>query len=288
MSIKFTRERVRPVIAAIPIMGVNATAFIGQFSFMKTHITSWPIAGIILLSATIESIAVYLAFEAHEAMRKGDSSFTLRMGSYLFGALIGVLNYSHYCGPAFRPTFLAVATALMSTSSAPLWGIYSRRIGRERLIELGLIESRSVKFSRTRWILWPRETFAAFRLSAWTGQQNPDIAIRDYEHARKVKQEIANAEQRETESADEALLRDAEEIETELRNATDNKAERVRIVIRRNPTLDPRGIVAWLEQWGYADISTAYVRQVKSIESRRNAENRHSNVHPLPSASDAR
>src|SRR5580693_6390374 len=76
-----TRERIRPVVAAIPIIGVNATAFIGQFSFMREHITSWPLAGIILLSATIESIAIYLAFEAHEAMRKGDSSGALRMGS---------------------------------------------------------------------------------------------------------------------------------------------------------------------------------------------------------------
>jgi hypothetical protein len=278
-----TRERVRPVIAAIPIIGVNATAFIGQFAFMREHITSWPLAGIILLSGTLESIAVYLAFEAHEAMRKGDSSLTLRIGSYLFGAGIGILNYSHYAGPGFRPTFLAVATGLMSTSSAPLWGIYSRRIGRERLIELGLIEPRSVKFARARWLLWFRETFGAFRLAVWTGTQDPNTAIRDWEHAQTVKREIAEAKQRETESDDERIKRELGEIETELRDAS-SKAARVRIAIRRNPKMSASDIASWLETFGYPDVSDAYVRQVKSLDSRKPKRN---NVHALPTAGNA-
>ena len=189
------RERLRLLIAAIPIVGVNATAFIGQFSFMREHITTWPLAGIVLLAATLESIAVYLGYEAHEALRNGDSSFALRMASYAFGAVIAALNYSHYALPGFKPTFLAVATGLMSISSAPLWAIYSRRVGRTVLKASGLVESRSVKFSRVRWLLWPKETFGAFRLSAWNGEQSPDIAVRNWETAQDVKREIAEAEQ---------------------------------------------------------------------------------------------
>jgi hypothetical protein len=273
VQVNIKREYVRPVIAAVPIIGVNATAFIGQFSFMREHITSWPLAGIILLSATLESIAVYLAFEAHEAMRKGDSSGALRMGSYLFGAFIGILNYSHYAGPGFRPTFLAVATGLMSTSSAPLWGIYSRRIGRERLIELGLIEARSVKFARARWILWFRETFGAFRLAVWTGTQNPDEAIRAWEAREDAKRANANADA-EREAAAEA---ERERLALAANPDTDrlslaamaSKADRVRYALRSAPVGEASTYVAWLTDRGVTDVNAAYVRQIRSSESKR-------------------
>ena len=275
MNNPITRERIRPVVAAVPIIGVNATAFIGQFSFMREHITSWPLAGIILLSATIESIAIYLAFEAHEAMRKGDSSGALRMGSYLFGAFVGVLNYSHYAGPGFRPTFLAVATGLMSVSSAPLWGIYSRRIGRERLIELGLIEPRSVKFSRARWILWFRETFGAFRLAVWTGTQNPDEAIQAWEAREAAKRADADANaKREAERESEREASDpvakASSERLALAAAT-SKADRVRVALRLAPVGEASTYVAWLTERGIEDVNAAYVRQIRSAESKRQA-----------------
>jgi hypothetical protein len=268
-----TRERIRPVIAAVPIVGVNATAFIGQFAFMREHITSWPLAGIVLLSATIESIAIYLAFEAHEAMRKGDSSGALRLGSYLFGALVGILNYSHYAGPAFRPTFLAVATGLMSVSSAPLWGIYSRRIGRERLMELGLIEPRTVKFSRARWILWFRETFGAFRLAVWTGTQNPDEAIRAWEAREDAKRANANADadREAAEQAERDRLALAANPDTDrlALAAMASKADRVRYALRCAPVGEASTYVAWLTDRGVADVNAAYVRQIRSSESKR-------------------
>jgi hypothetical protein len=285
VQVNIKREYVRPVIAAVPIIGVNATAFIGQFSFMREHITSWPLAGIILLSATLESIAVYLAFEAHEAMRKGDSSGALRIGSYLFGAFIGILNYSHYAGPGFRPTFLAVATGLMSTSSAPLWGIYSRRIGRERLIELGLIEARSVKFARARWILWFRETFGAFRLAVWTGTQNPDEAIRAWEAKRDAKANaaaLAAAAEREREAEREASNPDvvASTVRLALAAAT-SKADRVRVALRYAPEGEASTYVAWLIDRGITDVNAGYVRQIRAAESKREATDRRSNVHAL-------
>jgi hypothetical protein len=280
MNIK--REYVRPVIAAVPIIGVNATAFIGQFSFMREHITS----GIILLSATLESIAVYLAFEAHEAMRKGDSSGALRMGSYLFGAFIGILNYSHYAGPGFRPTFLAVATGLMSTSSAPLWGIYSRRIGRERLIELGLIEARSVKFARARWILWFRETFGAFRLAVWTGTQNPDEAIRAWEAKRDAKANaaaLAAAAEREREAEREASNPDvvASTVRLALESAT-SKADRVRVALQYAPEGEASSYVVWLAERGITDVNAGYIRQIRASEKKAQATAKRLAIHAVP------
>jgi hypothetical protein len=284
-----TRERIRPVVAAVPIIGVNATAFIGQFSFMREHITSWPLAGIILLSATIESIAIYLAFEAHEAMRKGDSSGALRMGSYLFGAFVGVLNYSHYAGPGFRPTFLAVATGLMSVSSAPLWGIYSRRIGRERLIELGLIEPRSVKFSRARWILWFRETFGAFRLAVWTGTQNPDEAIQAWEAREAAKRADADADaKREAERESEREASDpvakASSERLALAAAT-SKADRVRVALRLAPVGDAPSYVAWLTDRGINDVNAGYVRQIRASDREREATTQRSTLRAIGTGS---
>lgn len=271
---KAVKTNRRAIIAAIPIIGVNITAFTGQFAFMRDHIHTWPLAGIVMLAATLESIAVYLAYEAHSALIKGDSSFMLRMSSYLFGAGIGALNYSHYALPGFRPTFLAVATGLMSVSSAPLWAVYSRRIGYRALLERGLIEPRSVKFSRVRWIMWPRETFSAFRLAAWTGTQDPTEAVKDWERAQEVKRVVAEAEK--------IAERDAMTLETAI-----TQADAIRIAITDlGDTATTAEIVEYLANarpraWS---VTAPRVRQVRSERTRAASAQASPNLRALPGA----
>lgn len=267
-------ERRRTLIAATPIIGVNVTAFMGQFSYMRTHIHAWPLIAIVMLAATLESVALFLAHESHEAMKAGDSSFALRMSSYVFALIIAGLNYSHYAGPGFRPSFLGVATGIMSASSPWLWGIYSRRIGREMLIARGLIEPRAVKFSRIRWILWFSQTFGAFRLAAWTGTQDPVIAIRDWETLCEAKRIAREAE--------EEAEREAMTLET-----ASTQADAIRLALAALPeSASTEEVVRYLADarpraW---TVQPSRVRQVRSAQTRAETVARRSTVRMLPGA----
>lgn len=221
-ALAFAGTHKRALFAVLPIIGCNATAFTGQLFFFHDHAASWPEIGVILLSATMESIALFLSSEASEREKLGDAAFGIRIASYGFGFIVGVINYSHYAGPDFRPTILAVVFGMMSAISPWLWGIYGRGQSRPVLMEQGLIERRAVKFAKVRWIMWPAETFGAFRLSAWTGERNPDKAIKDYEL-------LQEAKRAEAEKAD-AVKREAEQ-EMTLDTAT-TQADAIRIAVR--------------------------------------------------------
>lgn len=170
------RKRVRYVVAGIPLVLVNAIAFSGQLGFIRDHI-HWPLAGQIAFAAALESIALFLAYAAHDALMQEDSALRLRLASYGVALLVGVLNYSHYAHGWDKPTFEAIGTALMSVISPWLWGVFSRRSSRDLLKAKGLIEGRSVRLGLARWLFWPIRSYRVYRLAAWTGEQNPHEAI---------------------------------------------------------------------------------------------------------------
>src|SRR6478752_9875434 len=99
--------------AAVPIVLVNAVAFAAQLAFLRDHLP-WPSAEQVLVAVALESIAVYLAWQAHLAQLADDSAMRLRMAAYGMAALIGAMNYSHYAAPGWRPTFGAVAFGMAS------------------------------------------------------------------------------------------------------------------------------------------------------------------------------
>jgi hypothetical protein len=161
---------------ALPLLLVNAAAVYGQAGWAYDHlIRNWLIAA--LFAAAVESIGVYLAFEAHAALMAGDASARLRAGSYLIGALAGVLNYAHFAGAGYRPTPLAVTFAALSSISPWLWAIRSRSMNRARLRELGQVDPRAVRFSLLRWALFPLRTVRAFRVAVWHGIVTPAEAV---------------------------------------------------------------------------------------------------------------
>jgi hypothetical protein len=251
-------EKRRFYFAVIPIIACNLVAFIGQFEFIRTHL-HWILPGQILFAGALESIAIYLAFAAHDALMSEDSAFRLRMGSYAFALVIGILNYSHYAGPHFRPTFAAIGTGLMSASSPALWGIYSRRLSRNALKEKGLVESIAVRLGFTRWLYWPKESFQVFRMAVWTGERNPAAAIGEWDK----RQEIAAMEKELAESA-----QDAHTPRMTLETAV-SKADAVRVALAElGESLTASAVAGWLRERGWI-VTPAYVRNIRSAQARR-------------------
>lgn len=246
-----TTEKRRMLIAVIPLVLVNTVAFAGQFAFIRDHI-HWPLIGQLIFAVALESIALFLTYMAHEALMSEDSAYGLRIASYGFGAFIGFLNYSHYAGPGFQPTFEAVATGLMSVSSPYLWGIFSRRNSRDALKAKGLIESRAVKLGGLRWLFWTSQAFGVFRLAVWSGENRPDAAIADW--------------QAERERTPAAPLPQPERVALET---VSTKTDAVKIALTElGMTLAASEITAWLKEQGW-HVTPALVRKVRSDVNRR-------------------
>jgi len=143
--------------------------------FWRTHLP-WPLPADVVFAIALESIAVFLAFHAHLAQLADDSALKLRLASYGFGAIIGVLNASHYLVNG-RLTAAALGMGLMSASSPWLWAVHSRRANRDRLREAGLIEAHAMRIGQTRFMWHPVRSVRVMRFAAWDGIRRPDEAI---------------------------------------------------------------------------------------------------------------
>jgi hypothetical protein len=166
----------RTVAAAVPLLLVNIVAFSGQFAYLRDHL-HWVLAGQVTVALALESIAVFLALHAHVAALANDSALRLRLAAYAFAVAIGVMNYSHFAGPHWRPTFASVAVGLMSASSPWLWAVHSRRVSRDALMARGLIEPHALRLGATRWLWHPVRSARVMWYATWTGIQSPAEAI---------------------------------------------------------------------------------------------------------------
>lgn len=163
------------VLAAVPVGSVNVCAFIGQYAFVTDHVT-WIFPGKVLVSATIESIGVYLALHAHIAQLKNDSSTRLKLGAYTVAAIVGAMNYSHYASH-WHPTVMGVMMGMFSLMSPWLWGVHSHRISRDVLLTLGLIEEHAVRLGANRWTWHPWRSVRVMYWATWHGENHPKRAI---------------------------------------------------------------------------------------------------------------
>jgi len=163
-------------LAAVPVVLVNTVAFSGQLAFLRHHLP-WTPAGQVLVAVTLESVAVYLAWQAHLALAADDSALRLRLAAYGFAAVIGVMNYSHYMAAHWRPTFAAVTFGLMSLSSPWLWSVHSRRQSRDALKAKGLIEPHAVRLGATRWTWHPFRSARVMFRATWQGENDPAKAV---------------------------------------------------------------------------------------------------------------
>jgi hypothetical protein len=106
-----------------------------------------------------------------------DSALRLRLAAYGFALVIAAMNYSHYAGPGWSPTFAAVAVALCSAASPWLWGIHTRRVSRDRLMAAGLIEPHALRLGMTRWAWHPIRSAKVMFHATWKGTTDPAEAI---------------------------------------------------------------------------------------------------------------
>jgi hypothetical protein len=166
----------RAWLAAIPVVLVNAVAFYGQLAFLRSHLPAAPPVQA-LVAVALESIAVYLAWQAHLAQLADDSALRLRLAAYAMAAVIAAMNYSHYAGPHWRPTFAALAFALCSAISPWLWSVHSRRESRDALKAKGLIEPHAVRLGVTRWVWHPLRSPRVMWHATWEGETDPARAI---------------------------------------------------------------------------------------------------------------
>jgi hypothetical protein len=253
------------IVTAIPIIMVNIAAVIAQYQFIRQHLPTWGIPGQLLLALAIESIAIQLSYFAHLAMIAGDSFAKLRIAALGFAALVALANGSHYLSDG-RITFASVAVALCSTSSPILWGIYSRRQSRDKLLSQGLIEGHAVRLGSVRWFYWPGRTLRVFRDAAWSGESNPATAIAEWENGRE-RTPAAPPPQPERATLATALT----------------KADAVKVALAElGATLAASEVAGWLSARGWA-VTPAHVRKVRS-ELARNGSGTGATVLALPSA----
>lgn len=166
----------RSAVLVVPIVLVNGFAAYGQAMWAHANLAGgWPVA--ILFAGALESIALYLAAEAHAAMLSGDAALMRRAASYAAASLVGVLNWLHWADvPGRQAEILGWVFAGFSVVSPWLWSIRSRSMRRDALREAGLIDPRAVRFAPIRWLLFPVRTFRAFRAAVGEGVVDPQEA----------------------------------------------------------------------------------------------------------------
>src|SRR6266566_4769653 len=125
----------------------------------------------------LESIAIYLAWQAHLAQLADDSALRLRLAAYGMALVIGALNYSHFALPGWRPDVAAVTFGMMSAISPWLWSVHSRRASRDALKARGLIEPHAVRLGTTRWAWHPLRSARVMFRATWRGENDPAKAL---------------------------------------------------------------------------------------------------------------
>jgi hypothetical protein len=180
----------RPFAAlALPLVLVNGAAVWGQAGWAYVHVTGtlttvdylrWALAFVFALA--VESVGIYLAWEAHGARMADQAAGVLMLGAYAVGALAGTLNFLH-----FRASLdVAVTFAVMSAISPWLWGVWSKARNRGRLAALGLVDPRGVKLSTSRKFWHPIRSLKVMSWAAWEAETDPVMAVRGWELTRTL------------------------------------------------------------------------------------------------------
>lgn len=175
------------IFLAVPLVITNLVAAYGQAGWSYSHMhAGWGVA--IGFACALESIGIYLAFEAHEALMNNQASGLLRMASYGVGLVAGALNYNHFLAQSLAT---AVSFGLLSAVSPWLWAVWSRARNRARLGALGLVDQRGVKLSSARRFFHPFKSLRVMSYAAWAGVTDPRDAVEEWERARGLRSEPA-------------------------------------------------------------------------------------------------
>jgi len=273
---KIPRVGTSKIVAAVPLIGVNAIAIYGQYGYLHDHL-SWPSLPIWGFAATIESIAVYLAYMAHQSLIALDTSMRLRLGAYLIGLIAGLMNFSHY-SPGFHPTVAGIGTGLLSASSPWLWGVYSRRVSRDLLAEKGLIEPGSVRLGN-RWLVHPIWCVPVYRFAVWNGIREPSRAIDEYSES--IPEPVSEAEIPAITVGDDTVSETEDVAEPYQITSDMNQSACVRMAFDALG-IDTRSpdVVAWLAERNIT-VKPDFVRSIRSIEKRKAVSENRSKIRAI-------
>lgn len=163
---------VRAARPVVPVALVTVFAIVGQIAYGLEHYTPpsapWPVRVLVAVGAavTVESIANYVQWHAHEAYLMGETATAarLRFASYLIALVVAGLNYSHF-SVDLRPTAGAVMFGLFSALQPWLWGLHTRRAKNIQLRREGRVDDTGAIFSAARWFAFPVRTWRARRYS---------------------------------------------------------------------------------------------------------------------------
>jgi hypothetical protein len=255
------RKGWRTVAVSLPIILVNAVSVFGQTVYWYSHIFN--LAGAIAFAVALESVAVYLAYHAHLAQISNDASLRLRWASYIFGAIIGLLNGSHYLNNG-KITAAAVGMCLLSASSPWLWAIHTRRESRPILRDNGLIDAHAVRLGGNRVFWHPWKSAGVMSFAAWSGENRPAEAITQWETYR----------------ADALAAQLPPEPRLSLSDAV-TQADAVRVAIRDSGLTAAPEIASWLAARGWPAVSAAYIRTIRSVDGRKDVNMRRSGIRAI-------
>jgi hypothetical protein len=285
------RIRAEALFTAVPLTIVNGVAFYGQFGYLRYH-ESLPIPVAVIIGSGLESIALYLAYMAHKALTAGDSSLRLRLGAIMFGCIAGFMNATHYETHG-RFTFLSIVTGLMSVSSPVLWGIYSRRQSRDKLISSGAIEPGAIRLGANRWIWHPRRSFTVYRDTAWSGERDVQTAISSYHEPKIIPEDIPDnaspAIDAPTVTADSERDRERDSAGPQtVTSKPQSKAQTVtEALLILGPDASAPAVCEHLSARGVT-VTPEYVRQIKSRTARQAVSQARDSIRALPAGESDR
>lgn len=191
-------RRLRPVA---PLLIVTGFAMYGQIAYGLVEYSpdTWPLQYRLIVAVGaavgVESIALYVAWHAHDALLQKASSAAarLRRASYLIALAVAGVNYAHF-SDGWKPTPGAVVFALFSAASPWLWGLHTRRAQHMQLLREGHADSAGAVFSAERFRAFPLRTMGARRWSIDHGVSDPRAAWEGYKKDRAAEADRRSAE----------------------------------------------------------------------------------------------
>ena len=167
----------------MPIVATNTVAVYFQFRFAQSAL-GHNLAVSVLFSATLESIAISIAYHAHLARLENLRSGVLRIASVLVALGIATINGSH----EIHTNLALAATAFGCSFISPfLWEMYSRQVSSVILVKSGHLDYAPIRLGLDRWLFHPYRSFCVKRDSAWSGETNIHRAISAYDKRQRDK-----------------------------------------------------------------------------------------------------
>lgn len=248
-------NRRRMFITLLPLLLVNSVAIIAQIEFWHAHLP-WPFMAAVVFALALESVAIFLAYNATLASLANDSAAGLRLAAYGMGIVIGLLNASHYLTATGNITAAAIGVGLMSAISPWLWAVHTRRTQRDALLKNGLVEPHALRIGTVRWLWHPEKSYRVMSQAVWSGERVPSRAIIEWEDS------VREAEQTVSEPVKALPVSNTTGGTNGLSSLS--KAGAIRYAVQNSGKTTAADIADWLATHGVGEVTPEYVSQVRS------------------------